>query len=398
LAEPLAFEEIQSPAALKVIEQVAARVSSLRGIPCPTPLKSGYLDSALLKTLVERSFEKSLPPAKRLGLEQFLKSLEVVPADLDLMAMIQSLLDEQVGGLYDPESKRLFVREGFDIEGSALARAILAHEICHALQDRAHDLRKMGIESSDNDDLALAISTVAEGDAMQLMGEYVASHEIGGILRDLPQAFLMDQSALNRTPHFFRQQLLFPYVQGQVLVQLALSRGAEGRTRLFTDPPVSTEQVLHPDKYFDKPEAPVSLVLLAGGEKSAEALRPAVPAPPAGFERLTVNTLGEFGVRTLFEDRLGAGVASEAAAGWGGDAYAIHERDQKAWWFCWETAWDTGRDAEEFLGALVTYWRSLAGRRDLGDLRAASQTFSVKDWKVRIERVDKRVVLVWGQE
>jgi hypothetical protein len=393
------FREIQSPTALKTIAEVTARVSSLRGLVCKTPLKSGYLDSALLKNLIEKSFEKSLPPAERIGFEQFLKSLEVIPQDLDLIQMIQSLLDEQVGGLYDPESKRLFVREGFDIEGSALARAILAHEICHALQDQTYDLRKMGIESPDNDDLALSVSTIAEGDAMLLLGEYVVAHEVGGFLRDLPQALLMDQSALNNAPHFFRQQLLFPYIQGQAFVQMAVNRGKDGRSRLFTDPPRSTEEVLHSEKYFGTREAPAPLALLDKEGKIAEgALKPGIPPAPDGFERLRVNTLGEFGIRALLEDRLGAGVASEAAAGWGNDAYAVYGRDQKAWWFCWETAWDTGRDAAEFQGALVTYWRSVAGQRDLGDLRASSQTFSAKGWKVRIERVDKRLLMVWGKD
>jgi hypothetical protein len=397
--ETPAFREIQSPAALKTIEEVTGRVVALRGLPVKTPLKSGYLDSTLLKNLIEKSFEKSLPPAERIGFEQFLKSLEVIPQDLDLVRMIQSLLDEQVGGLYDPESKRLFVREGFDIEGSALARTILAHEICHALQDQTYDLRKMGIESPDNDDLALSISTLAEGDATLLMNEYVVAHEVGNFLRDLPQALLMDQSALNKAPHFFRQQLLFPYIQGQTFLQTALKRGAGERVRLFTSPPGSTEEVLHPEKYFGTRETPASLALLdKEGKIAAGALKPGIPPAPDGFKRLRVNTMGEFGIRTLFEDRLGAGIAGDVAAGWGNDAYAVYERDQKAWWFCWETAWDTDSDAAEFQRALVTYWRSLAAQRDLGDLQAASQTFTVKGCKVTVERVGKRLVMVWGKD
>lgn len=391
-----AFREIQSPTALKTIEEVTGRVVTLRGLSLKTPLKSGYLDSALLKSLIEKSFEKSLPPAERIGFEQFLKSLEVIPQDLDLVKMIQSLLDEQVGGLYDPESKRLFVREGFDIEGSALARTILAHEICHALQDQTYDLRKMGIESQENDDLALSISTLAEGDATLLMNEYVVAHEVGNFLRDLPQALLMDQSALNNAPHFFRQQLLFPYIQGQAFLQTALKRGAGERVRLFTSPPGSTEEVLHPEKYFGTRETAPPLALLDKEGKGA--WKPGIPQAPEGFKRLRVNTMGEFGIRALLEDRLGAGIAGDAAAGWGNDAYAVYGRDQKAWWFCWETAWDTDSDAKEFQQAMVTYWRSLAGQRDLGDLQAPSQTFSVKGCKVSVERVGKRLVMVWGKD
>ena len=126
--------------------------------------------------------------------------------------------------------------------------------------------------------------------------------------------------------------------------------------------------------------------------------------------------MGELGTRLLFEGALGVGTAYGAAAGWDGDAYVIYGKnvkrrrggaaksaeangaaptDEEKWWFCWETAWDSAGDAEEFAAAWVTLWRSNSRDRRLGSLRAAKQEFQAGDWHVGLERVVNRVVVVW---
>ncbi len=389
---------IDNPKTLETIQLVLDRVSEIRNIKPASPIKPSYLDSDTLRRLVERDFEKGLPEEKRIGVERFLKSLQLIPEDLNIMDMFLSLLDEQVGGLYDPETKHLFVRRNYDIVNSALARSILAHEICHFLQDQAFDLEKLGIDVTDDDDMVMALTTVLEGDAMLLLSEYAAYHEQNGILKDLPQALSMDQSALNETPHFFQQQLLFPYVQGQLLLQEALDKGKPWRDRLFTDPPMTTEQVLHPEKYFGERDEPSPLALETTGTARTRLLGDlADPVPPSGFKRLEVNRFGEFGVRLLFEERLG-GISYGAAEGWDGDLYEIHSGEGDKWWFVWETVWDSPLDAREFQGAWVTYWRSLSGDRKLGDLKERKQEFKVREWTFQFERSGKRVILTWRNE
>lgn len=386
----LAAQPIQDEETLRIIREVQDRVETLRGIRMPHTVESCYLDSDTLRQLVVASYEEQYPPERREAIEALLVSVRLIPEDLDVMEMLVSLLDEQVGGIYDDDSKRLFVKRGYDIASSQLAQIILAHEICHALQDYRFGLKKMGYETPEDDDRSLAVITVAEGDATRLMNEYAIDYATPDMMKELPQALFMDQSAFKATPYCFQQQLLFPYIQGELLLEEAVRRGPGWRDRLFLDPPRSSEQTMHFEKYFDDRDAPTSLALLSEFPGA-----PALPEPPAGFERRELNTMGEFGIRIVFEEHLGMGVATDAAAGWDGDVYAIYGNESGKWWFVWETAWDSAEDASQFAGAWITLWRLFADDRSLGDLRSKSQSFRSGPWTVTLDRGDNRVVTTW---
>lgn len=400
VAKPRAPEPrpLTDEATLTVIHRVLENTMAVRDIRTKDELKVYVLDSETLRHLVDTSFARSFPERKQHAVERFMRSLRVIPDDMDLKQMYLALFDEQVGGLYDPDTKRLYVREGYDVVDSGFARTVLSHEICHALQDSAFGLKKMGIETPDNDDLAEAVATVIEGDASVEMGEYAARFELQGILHDMPEQAVMNQSALDKTPYYFRQMLLFPYIQGQLLVMQAILKGPIWRDYLFTHPPTTTEQVMHPERYFDHPEAPAPLALMPPprGKKRSVVEPPLPPASPKGYRRMETNCLGELGIRLILEERLGMGMATMAAEGWGGDAYLIAETPEGRSWFCLETAWDTPRDTEEFLGAWVTLWRSITADSSLGDIHAPRQDFVAGQWKVHIESVGNRLVTVWS--
>lgn len=400
VAKPRAPEPrpLTDQAALAVIHDVWQKTMEVRGLQKKDELKVFVLDSPTLRYLVDTSFAEAFPERKQHAVERFLRSLNVIPDDMDLKAMYESLLDEQVGGLYDPDTKRLYVREGYDIANSGFARTILSHEMCHVLQDSAFDLKKIGIETPDNDDLAEAVAAVAEGDATVEMGEYAARFELEGILSDMPQQAVMNQSALKAAPYYFSQTLLFPYIQGQLLVWQAMLKGPTWRDYLFTHPPTTTKAVMHPDLYLGHPEAPAPLALMPPphAKKPPVVAPPLPPAPPRGYRRMETNCLGELGIRLILEERLGMGMATMAAEGWAGDAYRICETPDGRSWFCLETAWDTPHDAEEFLGAWVTLWRCITADPALGDLRAPHQDFVAGPWNVHIESAGKRLVCVWS--
>ncbi|HEY1404361.1 MAG TPA: hypothetical protein VGB05_09565, partial [Pyrinomonadaceae bacterium] len=75
---------------------------------------------------------------------------------------------------------------------------------------------------------------------------------------------------------------------------------------LFRHPPASSDQVLHPEKYFVN-EQPRE-VLLDEGPFTANEWKVAATTP-----------LGELGVRGLLLKSLTAAEAARAASGWGGD-------------------------------------------------------------------------------
>src|SRR5699024_10756584 len=101
-------------------------------------------------------------------------------------------------------------------------------------------------------------------------------------------------------------------------------------------PPLSTEQILHPDQYLAE-EAPIEIV------------------PPdlscvlgPRYRRLDRNHAGEFLITQWASARAMDG--PRTGAGWGGDVYEIWldtetQRTVLVWW----TTWDAKEDAAEFL-------------------------------------------------
>jgi len=107
---------------------------------------------------------------------------------------------------------------------------------------------------------------------------------------------------------------------------------------LYLDPPVSTEQILHPEKY-------------AAGETYAELADPADAArdggPLDGWRLLRSNALGELQWRIVFTEHGQGDIAELLAAGWDGDRYAVFERDGEIL-MAMTTHWDTEDDAKDF--------------------------------------------------
>jgi hypothetical protein len=117
----------------------------------------------------------------------------------------------------------------------------------------------------------------------------------------------------------------------------------------WAHPPASTEQVLHPEKFFAH-EAPRAVPL---------------DWSPEGSALVSSGVLGELYTRTL----LGEG-SDAAAAGWGGDAYRTWDARGRTL-LVWRSVWDTPADAAEFATALRARYQ--AGARDLGTMGGFSR-------------------------
>ena len=135
----------------------------------------------------------------------------------------------------------------------------LSHEITHAIQDQHYDLLKMGIDSDTNDDQTLALSALTEGDATFVMNEYYLNNLNINVIADLFSSIMMlpQQTKLDHAPSYVKENLLFPYIQGLQFIS-PVYNGNEPMTldEVFKNPPQSTEQILHPEKYFEQRDTP----------------------------------------------------------------------------------------------------------------------------------------------
>jgi hypothetical protein len=220
---------------------------------------------------------------------------------------------------------------------NAQNRVVLAHELTHALQDQHFSLKRLPLESKDNDDRAAAAAALVEGDATLVMSEYMLKNLSLGTIKDsLTASITQNMEQLAKAPRFLREMLVFPYLRGQEFCGALYGMGGyEAVSKAYANPPTSTSQILHPEKYLAEPrEEPLAVsfgdTTLAGKKPTAE------------------NTVGEMGIRILLSEWVDDGTGERAAAGWRGDRY-LYYRDGDS--LIWKTIWASAEEAQEFADA-----------------------------------------------
>jgi len=340
--EPISTASI-TPAELTVDELLASierEVEEIRGIESPPPVEHKFVDKAGMQERLDEELSDPEVLDQIDHEEALFKLLGVIPQDADLNAIYDSLFGSQVLGLYDPEKEEFFVlgddqsgAESIDVE----AQLTYAHEYIHRLQDAKFDLEAME-DLGTNDDMSLAISALIEGDATSAQSQYMLANYDFSELSELLESALADQAELPESPYFLQRSLEFSYTDGAAFIAVILQLGEFAAVdAVFVDPPKSTEQILHPEKYLDQ-ELPIELDIPDEGIGEDWSIQ-------------SENVMGEFFIRTWLE-ALGSENSLAAAAGWGGDAYAVFENESGDSALGIVTAWDSPDDAREFIGEL----------------------------------------------
>ncbi len=352
------------------VRDMQNRVEELRGLTFKRNVEVRLLDEAQLRDNLRRMFDEEWPEARARQTERAWKALGLIPGDMDLRGAVLDLMTEAIGGYYDPKTKALFlVRRGgggADDEGGT-DRMITIHELTHALQDQHFDLLSIPTDMRGNDDAVTALQCVMEGDANFVMYEHLMGLS-GSSLRGLGDlGFLRGGTEaaspkLAAAPEVLRRGLLFPYREGMEFVH-ALLKGAKGWDRvdgLYAGLPLSTEQILHPEKFTAAtPDTPVLLTLpdLSAALGNGWTL---VEDNVAG-ELITHILLGEFISRKKSPKTL-----ARAAAGWDGDRYAVYGKGGDTA-LVWLSTWDTAEDAREFAAAAARALRRKQGGEGRAD-------------------------------
>lgn len=354
---------------------IREQVEAIRGLEPTSDVDPITIDEEQLRENLEAEIDAEQSPEELALSEDLLETLGLIPAGSSLRDLTLDLLAGQVVGYYSPDRDELYVvsRSGETIGG--LERATYAHEFTHQLQDQTFDLASVDTTDIDQSDRALAGLALIEGDASAAQFEWITGHMTPEELLELIEAANDPEAvaALENAPRYLRETAIFPYdlAGGLGFVQRLVARGGyDAVDAAFDDPPVSTEQILHFEKYLDR-EDPVEV---------------RIPGRfPDGFVGLVEgrwteaarDTLGELILRIwLTEQNVGGQIAREATAGWGGDRLVMLRAEDGSLAVALKTTWDTVADATEFADAAAI---ALAHPRFAGDAGAMSHVASSRN-------------------
>ena len=320
-----------------IFDQILTRVAEIRGLDPLKTITPKFMTREQLESTLREDLDEDRDDI--LNSQELLEIMGMIPQDADLYQMLLSLFTEQVVGFYDPETEELYVIKGID-ELTPLDELTLAHEYAHALQQQHFDIHSLAEKLADDSEAEAALSALIEGDATAVqagyMFTYLTSQERQEVFDSSGDSPIFDAS-----PYILRQSLLFPYNQGTTLVNALLLSGQwQAINNAYREAPVSTEQVLHPEKYLEG-EIPVAV-----------SLPDVAAALGQGWEVVYDDVMGEFFLKTYLETRTGADRASRAAAGWGGDRFNLLVGPQGEQALVVLLEWDSERDAKEFFDAL----------------------------------------------
>jgi hypothetical protein len=357
--------------------QLRSEVERAGGVAFLEPVPIDFLTHAQLERYFAELFDSEYPVSKARADERLLRAFDLLAPGVDLRETRRRLLLDNVVGFYDerPGRRRLYAVSA-ERRLDPANQLVLIHELRHALQDqylRIHDALPGDV--SDFDDRRLALLSLLEGDATLVMERFLLSRLSldggSGLPAGAASALTAPPPELEGAPPVLRDQLVLPYLAGLELARDLVARGGLAALRAAWDrPPLSTEQVLHPDKYLAG-EAPLEV--------------PAGAAPPGG-RLLLEGVLGELLARSL----LGEGAPVAATAGWGGDRYRLFDLRGRTL-LTWRSRWDSEADAREFEEAALRRFRSAHGSPRL---ESGATVFEARGWRFGFARAGDLVTLV----
>ena len=300
--------------------------------------------------------------------ELALKMFGLVPQDFNLAKETEDLLGEQAAAFYDYKKKRLYIIDS--TPAGEEQQMALVHELAHALADQQHSLGKYLNHGSPDSDESTAREAVMEGQATWLTWAYES--KLSGGEAEVPPQMLdqltqghdddADFPVLDKTPLYMRESLLFPYNSGARFQDAVYRRlGRHAFDAVFAKGPVSTQEILHPNLYFDSGEKPGQ----KDDQKSPAPIDPPSIAKIAGpraheFRGLIEGSVGEFDHAVLLRQYVGEQEGAEAAAHWRDGWFRLYEHKKDVYpVLSYISAWDSPEAARVYFNL---YQRVLKGK------------------------------------
>ncbi len=336
-----------SPDFIKAADQVLLQMSQILSLPIKQPLKKSLRSKQEVRDYLVREDKEDKNDAERYADAKTLEAFGLIPKDFPLDSFMLDVLTDQVAGLYDPKAKEFYIADWIPVDEQ---KTVMSHELTHALEDQSFRIDDWIKAARPNDDAELARDSVSEGSAMAAMVDYQMLDQHIGV-RELPDVTLLIRAGaitemdkdpnLAKAPIYIRDELLFPYLAGTGFTQefLKAHSGWKDIHLVFENPPVSTQQILHPDLYLN-------------GTKPVAATLPTWKGVvPENWKLLEENTMGEFGVGEVLKQFRKDNSEDPLSTAWKGDRYAVFEdAKSKTTPLVFRLVLDSPEDAARFFG------------------------------------------------
>ena len=347
------------------LHEIRDRVSRIRGLSANEGIDEGMVSSDTLRDYYAASVN-DLDEKEEADLDAYnvvLKLLGVIGPDDDLRQIYGDEFSSLVAGIYAPEKDALVLVSAADDVLGVRDEITIAHEYVHSFQDGKYDLEEFDkrflegdLEEDGYTQYSDTLSCLLEGDA-SLADEQYAEQVFGADWQDHVEAESADDAPPDiDIPEFLVRDFYFNYNECLDFVRGLYTEGGWATVdAAYSDPPDTTEQLLHIDKYHDRELAnigpPIDLT---------EDLE--------GWKLLDSSQFGEFDVYNWAATLTGEPAAARAVgAGWGSGwvrTYRDADDDARAI-VQLSLSWDTENDLREFLGIYDVMLGALGAQAEL---------------------------------
>lgn len=340
------------------LDAIGFRTSLIRDLSGRGPVERELITKEELKSILINDLYKRREDI--IILEKLYQILSITHEQTDLFELLATMLTDVHSGFFDIVANKLYLVANIDTFGPRDSLTV-SHEFVHGLQQLHFDVTGIRESIEGNADMNRAFTALTEGDAilseMLYLSEYLDEKE-QSIVRKVEAD--SDISGLLAGPRTIQRLITFPYTDGLPFIIDLFSRASN--FTLINDAyqhlPLSTEQIIHKDKYYAK-EAPTDVLLPNRVDNLG-----------LGWVEITRNTFGELFLRSYLESGLSWAVARATASGWGGDRYVLFENESNERLLISVTEWDSERDATEFYLMYQQllesmgggYWEDVAGK------------------------------------
>ena len=276
--------------------------------------------------------------------QELYKVLGLMEEQQDFEEILIGIQIQTVSAMWDDEAELVYVISDATSIGPAEELAYATAYMAGIQQERfdTAGLRKRSLVGGSDE--YRAVNALVAGDVIQVAKGYIQTvltrDEVDELNKPLPENKLL------QAPNVVQRAALFNQREGATFVSELFGtddKGWEGVNEAYSRPPLSTEQILHPEKYF------------ADEEPQRRSLPDFSTGLGKGWVQVSSNTMGEFLIRTYLEEHLDENQAADAAEGWGGDRYALLTGPEGQRLLISVTLWDTFQDAAEFLDAYQVF-------------------------------------------